>query len=67
MDYLKEKETQIHLLREKLESQKDDLRPVRCPNCGCEKVYRNGTYKIEPKGFFDVCLAGNCVSAVYLT
>lgn len=53
MGYLEEKEKQIHLLREKLEPQKDDLRLVRCPNCGCEKVYRNSTYKIKPKGFFD--------------
>lgn len=52
-DYLEEKEKQIHLLREKLEPQKDDLRPVRCPNCGCEKVYRNSTYEIKPKGFSD--------------
>ena len=48
-----EKERQIHLLKQKIEPQKDDSKPVRCPNCGCEKVYRNGTYKIEPKGFFD--------------
>jgi transposase-like protein len=51
--YLEEKERQIHLLKEKLEPQKDNSRPVRCPNCGCEKVYRNGTYEIRPKGFFD--------------
>jgi len=51
MDYLEEKEKQIHLLREKLEPQKDDSKPVRCPNCGCEKVYRNGTYKVKSKGF----------------
>jgi len=51
--YLEEKEKQIHLLREKLEPQRDDSKPVRCPNCGCEKVYRNGTYEIRPKGFFD--------------
>lgn len=42
--YLEEKERQIHLLREKLEPQKDDLTPARCPNCGCEKVYKSGTY-----------------------
>jgi len=41
-DYLEEKERQIHLPREKFEPQKDDLEPIRCPNCGCEKVYRNG-------------------------
>lgn len=44
MDYLEEKEKQIHLLREKLEPQKDDLRSVRCPNYGCKKVHRNSTY-----------------------
>ncbi len=51
--YLEEKERQIYLLKQKLEPQRDDSRPVRCPNCGCEKVYRNGTYEIRSKGFFD--------------
>ena len=51
--YLEEKERQIYLLKQKLEPQRDDSKPVRCPNCGCEKVYRNGTYEIRPKGFFD--------------
>lgn len=46
---LEEKERQIYLLKQKLEPQKDDLRSVKCPNCGCEKVYRNGTYKKRPK------------------
>ncbi len=50
---LKEKERQIYLLKQKLEPQGDDSKPVRCPNRGCEKVYRNSTYKIRPKGFFD--------------
>ena len=50
--YLEEKERQIYALKQKLEPQKDDSynsKPVRCPNCGCKKVYRNGTYKIKPK------------------
>ena len=34
---LKEKERQIYLLKEKLESPKQNSRPVRCPNCGCRK------------------------------
>ena len=51
--YLEEKERQIYLLEKKLEPQRDDSKPVRCPNCGCEKVYRNGIYEIRPKGFFD--------------
>ena len=54
--YLEEKGKQIYLLKQKLEPQKDDShnsKPVRCPNCGCKKVYKNGTYKIKPKGFFD--------------
>jgi len=51
--YLEEKEGQIYLLKQKLEPRKDDSKPVRCPNCGYEKVYRNGTYEIRPKGFFD--------------
>jgi len=48
---LEGKERQIYLLKQRLEPQKDDLGPVRCPNCGCEKVYRNDTYKVKPKGF----------------
>mgnify|MGYP001049405621 CR=1 FL=1 len=52
-DCLEEKERQIYLLKHRLEPQKDNSKPARCPNCGCEKVYRNGTYKVKPKGFFD--------------
>jgi len=33
--------------------QKENLKSVRCPYCGCRKVYKNGTYKRRPKGFFD--------------
>ena len=51
--YLEERDRQIHWLINRQEPQKNDSKPVRCPNCGCEKVYRNGTYKIRPKGFFD--------------
>jgi len=56
--YLEEKERQIYLLEKKLGPQRDDSKPVRCPNCGCEKVYRNGTYKVKPKRFFDNLKAG---------
>jgi len=40
----------------KLESQKlqkENLKSVKCPYGGCRKVYKNGTYKKRPKGFFD--------------
>ena len=51
--YLEERDRQIHWLINRQELQKKDPKPVRCPNCGCEKVYRNVTYEIRPKGFFD--------------
>jgi len=38
---------EIRITKEKL------IKAVRCPYCGCEKVYKNGIYKRYPKGFFD--------------
>jgi transposase len=29
-------------------------RPAKCDQCGCEKAYKNGTYLIKPKRFFDL-------------
>jgi len=50
---LEEKEERKDKLKEKLNSPKKEVKPVKCPYCGFEKVYRNGTYKRKPKGFFD--------------
>ena len=51
--FLKEKDEKIKELRERLDPNKEEFKPVKCPYCGFEKVYRNGTYKRKPKGFFD--------------
>jgi hypothetical protein len=52
-DIIEEKEKQIQNLREKLSLQKNSLpRPSKCPHCGFEKIYKNGTYKIKPERFF---------------
>jgi len=26
----------------------------KCPHCGFEKIYKNGTYKIKPERFFEL-------------
>jgi len=47
-DIISEKEKQIKNLRNKIALQKNSLsRPLRCPYCGFEKIYKNGTYKIK--------------------
>jgi len=47
---IQEKEKQTKNLREKLHLQKKSLpRPSRCPHCGFEKIYKNGTYKVKPE------------------
>jgi len=51
--FLEEKDGEIKRLREKSNPKKEDIRPVKCPYCGFEKIYRNGTYKRKPKAFFD--------------
>ena len=28
-------------------------RPLKCPYCGLEKIYKNGTYKIRIEKFFE--------------
>lgn len=53
-DIIKKKEKQIENLRGKLNLQKNSLpRPLKCPHCGFEKVYKNGTYKIKIDKFLD--------------
>ncbi|MEA1964744.1 MAG: helix-turn-helix domain-containing protein [Candidatus Aerophobetes bacterium] len=50
---LKEKEEQARELKEELNPSGEKTESVRCPYCGFEKVYKNGTYKRKLKGFFD--------------
>ena len=51
---IKKKEKQIKNLREIISLQKRDTpRPLKCPYCGLEKIYKNGTYKIRLKKFFE--------------
>ncbi len=53
-DIVSEKEKQIENLRGKINLQKNNLlRPSKCPHCGFEKIYKNGTYKIKPERFFE--------------
>jgi len=54
-DIVSEKEKQIKSLRGKINLQKNSRpRPLKCPHCGFEKIYKNGTYKIKPERFFEV-------------
>ena len=53
-DIISEKEKQIKNLKGKINLQKNSLpRPSKCPHCGFEKIYKNGTYKIKPERFFE--------------
>ncbi len=53
-DIIEKKEKQVEKLREKINLQKKDIfRPSKCSQCGFEKIYKNGTYKIKAKRFLD--------------
>ena len=53
-DIISEKEKQIKNLRNKIALQKNSLsRPLKCPYCGFEKIYKNGTYKIRGERLFE--------------
>ena len=53
-DIISEKEKQIENLRGKINLQKNSLpRPSKCPHCGFEKIYKNGTYKIRKERFLE--------------
>ena len=53
-DIISEKEKQIEDLKGKLNFQKNSLtRPLKCPHCGFEKIYKNGTYNIKPERLFE--------------
>jgi transposase-like protein len=43
-----------HLRKIKESERENTPRPVNCDRCGCKKAYRNGTYLVEPKRFFDL-------------
>ncbi len=48
------REKEIKNLREKISLQKMGIpRPLKCPYCGFEKIYKNGTYKIRIERFFE--------------
>jgi len=44
------KDKEIEKLKEKLEPPKKKERLPKCPYCGFEKVYKNGSYKRKLKG-----------------
>lgn len=47
---LEEKEIRVNQLEKELELLKNTVpRPRKCPECGCEKVYKNGTYTVSPR------------------
>jgi len=51
---IRKKEEQIKELRGKMDFQKKHVfRPLKCPYCGFEKVYKNGSYKIKIDKFVD--------------
>jgi len=53
-DIISEKEKQIENLKEKINLQKNSFpHPSKCPHCGFEKIYKNGTYKIRPERFLE--------------
>lgn len=53
-DIISEKEKQIKNLKKKMALQKRGIsRPLKCPHCGFEKIYKNGTYRIKPERFFE--------------
>jgi len=48
------KEKQIENLKGKMRLQKKGIpHPSKCPYCGFEKIYKNGTYKIKREKFLD--------------
>jgi len=51
--FLKEKGEKIKGLRERLNPNKEEFKPIKYPYRRFEKVYKNGTYKRKPKGSFD--------------
>jgi len=50
---LEEKDKRIKEFEEKLKPPKKKEKLPKCPYCGFEGVYKNGSYKRRPKKFFD--------------
>lgn len=50
---LEEKDKKIKEFQEKLKPPKTKEKLPKCPYCGFEGVYKNGSYKRKPKKFFD--------------
>ncbi len=64
-DIISEKEKQIKNLRTKLALQKNGLsRPLRCPHCGFDKIYKNGTYKITGERFLEQLKKGKGIEII---
>ncbi|MEA1964156.1 MAG: helix-turn-helix domain-containing protein [Candidatus Aerophobetes bacterium] len=64
-DIISEKEKQIKNLRNKIALQKNSLsRPSKCPHCGFEKIYKNGTYKIKPEKLFEQLKKGKEIEII---
>jgi len=64
-DIISEKEKQIKNFRGKLNLEKYSLpRPSKCPHCGFEKIYKNGTYKIKPERFLEQLKKGKEIEII---
>lgn len=47
---VEEKEIRVNQLEKELELLKNTVpRPLRCPECGCQKVYKNGAYTVSSR------------------
>ena len=65
VNIISEKEKQIKSLRGRINLQKNSLpRPSKCPHCGFEKIYRNGTYKIKPERFLEQLKKGKEIKII---
>ncbi len=65
VNIISEKDKQIKSLKGKLNLQKNSLpRPSKCPHCGFEKIYKNGTYKIKPERFLEQLKKGQEIEII---
>lgn len=56
-DLLQRHQARIRELEEIIaskEKEEEDPKPEKCNRCGCRKIYKNGTFKVRPKRFFDL-------------
>ncbi len=61
-ELLERREVQIKELEGLLERYQErgkekEPRPKECKRCGCQKIYKNGTYPVKQKRFFDILRA----------